>query len=457
MKNKKSSFGRRNLILALMLLVIANAVMGLVLLHQSKTAVQTQIEQRMLDIANTAADMLNGDALETLSKDDENTPEYQEGLKMLSYFRDNIELEYIYAINPMPDGTFTFSIDPTTVDPGEFGSPIVTTSALQTASTGVSAVDKTPYEDEWGTFYSAYAPVLDSKGNVAVIVAVDFDAHWFHNQLSHQTLTIAIVTVISLLFGIALAMTISRRIARSYSELNQEMSELNEDFKELDKLITLSSIQKLDLISGKQQRSTLQLLASGETYGTKGEEDQIADIGSGLQSMQESLRHYISYVNSQTYIDEMTGVGNKIAYQKAIKIINERIQNDAANFAVGFFDINDLKPVNVQYGFEQGDDLMFATARILKSVFQQKNVYRVASDEFIVIMEEITEIGMKDLFKKMDEEIQKYNDEKGKPPVLTIAKGMSIYQKDMESYRTVFIEAEANMRKDKEIFHRMHG
>ena len=194
MKKRKRSFGSRNLILALMLLVIANAVMGLILLYQSKTAMQTQIEQRMLDISNTAADMLNGDALKSLTKEDENTPEYQDGLKTLGYFRDNIELEYIYAINPMPDGSFTFSIDPTIEDPGEFGSPVVSTQALQTAATGISAVDKTPYEDEWGTFYSAYSPVFDSEGNVAVIVAVDFDAEWFQAQVSHQTLTIAIVS-----------------------------------------------------------------------------------------------------------------------------------------------------------------------------------------------------------------------------------------------------------------------
>lgn len=106
---------------------------------------------------------------------------------------------------------------------GEFGSPIVSTPALQTASAGVSAVDKSPYEDEWGTFYSAYSPVFDSEGNVVVIVAVDFDADWFQAQVSHQTITIIIVTIISLLFGIALSMTISRRIGRSFRDLNEEM------------------------------------------------------------------------------------------------------------------------------------------------------------------------------------------------------------------------------------------
>lgn len=48
----------------------------------------------------------------------------------------------------------------------------------------------------------------------------------------------------------------------------------------------------------------------------------------------------------------------------------------------------------------------------------------------------------------------KYNLDRTESPRLTVAKGFSIYQKGAESYRTVFIEAEANMRKDKEIFHR---
>lgn len=70
MKKRKRRFGSRHLIFALMLLVIANAVMGLVLLYQSKTAMQTQIERRMLDISNTASKMLDGDSLKNLTKDD---------------------------------------------------------------------------------------------------------------------------------------------------------------------------------------------------------------------------------------------------------------------------------------------------------------------------------------------------------------------------------------------------
>ncbi len=207
-------------------------------------------------------------------------------------------------------------------------------------------------------------------------------------------------------------------------------------------------------ITKKNEDDDEKLLASGETYGVKGEAVEINEIGSGLRTMLDDLRRYINYVNSQTYIDGTTGVGNKAAYQKMIRIINEEIKNGVAEFAVGFFDINDLKPVNVKYGFEQGDEFLFATANILKNVFQQKNVYRVASDEFIVIVERIDEKGMKELFQKMDDEIMKYNLDRPEPPRLAVAKGLSVYRSGEESYRTVFIEAEADMRRDKEKFHR---
>ena len=36
----------------------------------------------------------------------------------------------------------------------------------------LAAVDKEPYGDRWGRFYSAYTPVYDSTGHIGGIVAV---------------------------------------------------------------------------------------------------------------------------------------------------------------------------------------------------------------------------------------------------------------------------------------------
>ena len=157
----------RNFLLALALLLITNILMGVTLMTLSKITLREQIDQRMLDVANTAARQLNGDDLKTLKAQDVGTEAYDSALETLRSFQDSIELDYIYGIRAESDGTFTFTIDPAEEDPGEFGSLIVTTPALQQAANGTPSVDKKAYSDAWGRFYSAYSPVFDSNGDVA--------------------------------------------------------------------------------------------------------------------------------------------------------------------------------------------------------------------------------------------------------------------------------------------------
>lgn len=70
MKEHRRSTTRKNIIIALLLLVSANIFMGIAMALQTRIAMKTLIHQRMLDISNTAAAMLNGDAMKNLSADD---------------------------------------------------------------------------------------------------------------------------------------------------------------------------------------------------------------------------------------------------------------------------------------------------------------------------------------------------------------------------------------------------
>ena len=199
MKELQSSRTVRLIVLITVLLVAANVLLGFVLAAQSKSSMKTLIDNRMLDIANTAADMLNGDDLKSLKKEDKGTPKYQKINDTLAFFQKNIDLKYIYCIQNLGNKTFAFSVDPTLEDPGEFGSPIVYTEALYKASLGTAAADDEPYSDAWGRFYSAYSPVFDSNGKVAGIVAVDFGADWYDEQVARQTRSIAVCVAASIL------------------------------------------------------------------------------------------------------------------------------------------------------------------------------------------------------------------------------------------------------------------
>ena len=243
MMNSKTGFVARLIIGISGALITANVILGTVLFVNSRSALQSLIDNRMLDISKTAADMLNGDDLEKVQKDDVNTPEYRRINDTLAFFQDNIELRYIYCIRdtkkPGPD-RFIFTVDPTVKDPAPFGATVVYTRALERASEGVSAVDDTPYTDEWGQFYSSYSPVFNSRGEVAGIVAVDFSADWYDKWITGQATLILASTAASFIIGIILVLlataTLRKQIfsfaaalADIASDVNGLTREINED------------------------------------------------------------------------------------------------------------------------------------------------------------------------------------------------------------------------------------
>ena len=169
---KKLNRASKYIIVICVFLIGVNGALGYVLTRQSSGAMKSLMRSRMLDVSNTAAAMLDGDVLERLEAEDEDSPEYQAALKTLTYFQENIDLEYIYCIRDMGGGRFVFSIDPTVEDPGQFGDPITYTDALYQASLGTPSVDAVPYEDAWGRFYSAYTPVFRWRGSSRWISAL---------------------------------------------------------------------------------------------------------------------------------------------------------------------------------------------------------------------------------------------------------------------------------------------
>lgn len=219
--------------LALAVLLAANALLGFMLTGQSRSAMKVLIQNRMLDISKTAADMLDGDKLKALKAEDKGKPDYQQVNDTLAYFQNNIDLKYIYCVQYIGNKQFVFSVDPTIEDPGEFGSPVVYTDALYQASLGQSAVDEEPYTDEWGSFYSAYSPVLGSDDKVAGIVAVDFDAEWYDNELAKQTRTIAFCLAISTGLCILLVLVATRSLRSRLRDMTKNLSDLSHDLSEL--------------------------------------------------------------------------------------------------------------------------------------------------------------------------------------------------------------------------------
>lgn len=441
MKKNKLSITTPLLAATTVLLIAANVLLGIILILQSRSSMQSLIRARMLDISNLAATMIDGDKLEKLTAEDVGSAEYNELLGVLRNFQHTIGLEYIYCIHDDGNDEFSFTIDPDEIDPGQFGEKIEYTEALKAASLGTASVDEEPYKDKWGSFYSAYSPIYDSKGSIVGMIGVDFAAKWYEERITAQLIAVIIVSSASTVLSIIMAFTVSARIRRRFTELYEEMNSLADDFDGLNKLIQSDGAEKSETedIPEKQEEKA----------------DEIGELGNQIRTFQSELRQYLDYVHLQAYTDAMTGVGSKTAYLKRVKSIEKHIAKGDADVSVFVFDINRLKNVNDNFGHEIGDKFIADAASAISNVFGSENVYRIGGDEFIAITGKKTPEQITALLERVDCETEAINDKTAPPVRLSVSKGAAVYDSaENIDYKLLFKHADENMYKDKTEFHK---
>lgn len=81
--------------------------------------------------------------------------------------------------------------------------------------------------------------------------------------------------------------------------------------------------------------------------------------------------------------DGLTNLLNRNAWNKKL----EEIKNKDGNVGVVFADLNNLKYTNDNLGHLAGDKLIVKFTNLLKEVFDEKEIYRIGGDEFVIILE----------------------------------------------------------------------
>lgn len=226
---KQMNLRARAILVVSIFLLATSIALGTLLTRQSRTAMKTLIDDRMLDIVNTAADMVDGDTLRDITEADIGTPEYQRLYNTLAAFEQNIGLEFIYTLRATDDGSYIIVVDPAQENASPYGELAYGTEALRIAGQGKASVDEEPYRDNYGYFYSAYSPVFDSSGKVAGVVAADFDALWHEEQVDKNTRTVIAACVLFTALGIAITMILTRQYSQQIESINESLADLARD------------------------------------------------------------------------------------------------------------------------------------------------------------------------------------------------------------------------------------
>lgn len=447
-RSRKSSLTTQYVLTISVLLLLTNILLGSVLVYQSTEANKKLIRKNMLDMSNTAAGLLDGDALGALTEEDVGGEAFNDVYNKLSVFQKNNDIQYIYTVRQVDEDCFVFTVDPDPVAPGEFGEEVLVTEALRSAGKGVAMVDNSPAEDSWGNFYSAFSPVFDSNGNVAGVVGLDFDSAWYDEQIQENTIYVVVLTLLFLLTGVTVVLAFTRRIRRRFNALGQELGVLSSGVDEL-----MRQIASTPALSGVVPPEAKTVSNADERFS-----DEMEDLGRKIRSMQGEMARYLDYVHMQAYTDALTKVGNTTAYMELQKQLEELIRAHTGSFGVAMFDINLLKRINDQCGHACGDRVICGAAGAISKVFGAERTFRIGGDEFLAVVYQVTESELAEMLAQVDECVLRFNREAQHELTLSLSKGASVYLPGQDgSFREVFVRADQMMYRQKEEFHRQVG
>jgi len=157
------------------------------------------------------------------------------------------------------------------------------------------------------------------------------------------------------------------------------------------------------------------------------------------------------YLETQREIrDYLTGLMNR-------QQIDERIQSriymsrKKGPFALLMVDLDDFKAINDQYGHKEGDHALIKVASILnRSVRSSDKVARYGGDEFIILLEETEERGVRQIIERIHDSLDLYNQHSKQPYFISLSCGYTLFKENEDiSFTELLHRADISMYKVK--------
>lgn len=341
-------------IVATMLLAVAAGVGGVWL--GSKAAITANFRHYLMGLARTAATLVDPALHDTLRRPEQvNDAQYTRAVDPLRRMRKAVpDIHYLYTL--VADGrevrfvldaadpgskTATGTADQSGVwEPYRHDSPALQQALGRPGTPGQVSADESPTSDEWGTFMTGLAPILDRSGRQMGVVGVDVDAS---NYLA--------------------------RLRRARERL----------------LLGLLPAAALTVIFGCVfYRVRLRGLMDAHTAYVS----------------EQAARLAAEQLAADSQKDRLTGLASRGLLTERLEAALTRVQqNEQSSVALLFLDFDRFKLLNDSLGHEAGDELLRCIAERLRSSLRWRDseateaqgnlICRFGGDEFIILLNDV--------------------------------------------------------------------
>ncbi|MBQ9135176.1 MAG: HAMP domain-containing protein [Lachnospiraceae bacterium] len=261
-----------------------------------------------MSVAETAAAVVDGALIDSIQAGDEGTEAYTEVLAQLQSFLVDEDIEYIYTMR-QAEGTVQFVVDADTEEGAAIGEEYETYDKIDEAFAGEISMDDEVTTDEWGSYYSAFAPITGEEGKVVAIVGVDCSINSINDKIQDMVKVLVIVEVICIALAFIVSMVTGRLMARNVLTINQKMDELAGNDGDLTQEIQLHSGDEIENVANSFNRFMVKLRSMMLSVKDSGEKLERAtnQTNEELQQATDELNRISNSLNEMTRTMQETG------------------------------------------------------------------------------------------------------------------------------------------------------
>jgi len=123
------------------------------------------------------------------------------------------------------------------------------------------------------------------------------------------------------------------------------------------------------------------------------------------------------------------------------------VRRENADFLLFFIDVDNLKPINDNFGHQRGDQALTETADVLRKSFRKSDILsRVGGDEFSIVATEAGPAHIATYTARMRLQLEEINKTKNLPFKLSFSIGVTSFSSDRSaSIKDLMIQADKDL------------
>jgi adenylate cyclase len=235
--------------------LLTSLLLGLATFLVTKKYIREDLRSRLHGIVSSATIAFEAEIHDRiLSTEDEASADYQRLRRILYETRlRNDGIRFAYTFRMLPTDEIIFVVD--SAEPGDDFSHVG--DVYEDLTPTLSAAFKKPYKirvekefatDKWGTWLSAYAPILREDGSISGLIGIDISAEKVIAYERRYLLIISITCLLAALLAIFVSLPISSNIAGPLVALSEDMIriqrlDLNQEFPPSSKIREVSTME----------------------------------------------------------------------------------------------------------------------------------------------------------------------------------------------------------------------